>query len=253
MNRGYWVWLIPLGSGNTSVGIVTDESIHPQATYGQSFNQSMEWLRVNEPALHEYLQGREPMDFLTLKNFSYTSAQVFSHHRWSCVGEAGVFLDPFYSVGSDYIAMANTITVELIRRDRAGELTEEAIGTFNKFFLEILFNTWLRYYQGTYNIFGHAHIFTPKHAWTSACVGWTSNLRQGLRSADPRDPCPRRAFPRPQCAPPADVHRLVHEGPTASDPCPRRFDPHAFPAIPSPGPGGPPQTGAGPGGGAQEP
>jgi flavin-dependent dehydrogenase len=177
MNRGYWVWLIPLGSGNTSVGIVTDESIHPQATYGQSFNQSMEWLRVNEPALHEYLQGREPMDFLTLKNFSYTSAQVFSHHRWSCVGEAGVFLDLFYSVGSDYIAMANTIRVELIRRDRAGELTAMAIGTFNKFFLEILFNTWLRYYQGTYNIFGHAHIFTPKHAWDIGMYwAWTYQL-----------------------------------------------------------------------------
>ena len=148
MNKGYWVWLIPLGSGNTSVGIVTDETIHPQATYGQSFEQSMEWLRENEPALYKYLQGREPMDFLTIKNFSYTSAQVFSHQRWSCVGEAGVFLDPFYSVGSDYIAMANTITVELIRRDRAGELTEEAVGTFNKFFLEVLFNTWLSYYRG---------------------------------------------------------------------------------------------------------
>jgi len=168
MNKGYWVWLIPLGSGKTSVGIVTDETIHPQATYGRSFEQAMEWLGVNEPVLHKYLQGREPMDFLTIKNFSYTSAQVFSHRRWSCVGEAGVFLDPFYSVGSDYIAMANTITVEMIRRDRAGELTEEAVETFNRFFLDVLFNLWLSYYLGTYQIFGHSQIFTPKHAWDIA-------------------------------------------------------------------------------------
>src|SRR5205085_2277596 len=28
MGRGYWVWLIPLSSGATSIGIVTDEAIH---------------------------------------------------------------------------------------------------------------------------------------------------------------------------------------------------------------------------------
>ena len=29
MGIGYWVWLIPLGSGSTSVGIVADSDIHP--------------------------------------------------------------------------------------------------------------------------------------------------------------------------------------------------------------------------------
>src|SRR5262249_51205717 len=33
MGRGYWVWMIPLASGNTSIGIVTDENIHPFKTY----------------------------------------------------------------------------------------------------------------------------------------------------------------------------------------------------------------------------
>ena len=32
VGAGYWVWLIPLGSGATSVGIVTDETIHPQSS-----------------------------------------------------------------------------------------------------------------------------------------------------------------------------------------------------------------------------
>jgi flavin-dependent dehydrogenase len=36
MGRGYWVWLIPLASGATSVGIVTDETIHPVSSYGKS-------------------------------------------------------------------------------------------------------------------------------------------------------------------------------------------------------------------------
>jgi len=168
MNKGYWVWLIPLGSGATSVGIVTDETIHPQSSYGQSFNQALEWLHEHEPVLYEYLRSREPLDFLTLKNFSYTSAQVFSHRRWSCVGEAGFFLDPLYSVGSDFIAVGNTITVEMIRRDHAGELTEEAVESINRLVLEILFPTWLSYYRGTYRTFGHPQIFTPKLAWDIA-------------------------------------------------------------------------------------
>ena len=29
MGRGYWVWLIPLGSGSTSIGIVADGDLHP--------------------------------------------------------------------------------------------------------------------------------------------------------------------------------------------------------------------------------
>ena len=60
------------------------------------------------------LKDKKPMDFLSFKNYSYASAQVFSHRRWSCVGEAGFFLDPLYSTGSDFIAMTNTVTVVLV-------------------------------------------------------------------------------------------------------------------------------------------
>lgn len=168
MNQGYWVWLIPLGSGTTSVGIVTDETIHPQNSYGQSYTRALEWLRANEPVLWEFIKNEEPLDFLSFKNYSYASAQVFSHQRWTCVGEAGFFLDPLYSVGSDYIATGNTITVEMIRRERAGKLTETAVETFNKLVLEILFPISLGFYRGTYRTFGHAQIFTPKLAWDTA-------------------------------------------------------------------------------------
>jgi len=72
---------------------------------------------------------RAQLDFLSLQNYGYTSAHVFSNRRWGCVGEAGFFLDPFYSVGSDFIATTNTVTVKVIRRDRAGRFTEEAVAT----------------------------------------------------------------------------------------------------------------------------
>ena len=165
MDRGYWVWLIPLGSGATSVGIVTDETIHPQNTYGQSYEQALEWLAVHEPALWNFLKDRKPLDFLSFKNYSYASAQVFSHRRWSCVGEAGFFLDPLYSTGSDFIAITNTVTVEMIRRELAGQLTEPAVDMFNKLAIDIFMQTCLRFYRNVYRSFGHAQIFTVKLAW----------------------------------------------------------------------------------------
>ena len=168
MNRGYWVWLIPLGSDSTSVGIVTDETIHPQSTYGRSHAQALEWLQVNEPFLWDFIRKEEPLDFLSFKNYSYASAQIFSHKRWSCVGEAGFFLDPLYSVGTDMIATGNTITVEMIRREQSGGLSEEMVGDFNKLVLEILLPTFLAYYRGTYRTLGHPQIFTSKLAWDTA-------------------------------------------------------------------------------------
>lgn len=171
MDRGYWVWLIPLGSGATSVGIVTDETIHPQNTYGHSYEQALEWLCVHEPALWRFLKDRQPIDFLSFKNYSYGSAQVFSHRRWSCIGEAGFFLDPLYSVGSDFIAITNTVTVEMIRRERAGQLSESAVDMFNRLVVEILFQTCLGFYRGTYRSFGHAQIFTAKLSWDTA-IHW---------------------------------------------------------------------------------
>jgi flavin-dependent dehydrogenase len=172
MGRGYWVWFIPLGSGATSVGIVTDEDIHPQNTYGKSYSQALEWLEKNEPKVWEFIRDETPMDFLSLKRYSYASAQVFSHKRWTCVGEAGFFLDPLYSYGSDFIAVTNTLTVELIRREQAGTLTEKMVADYNRLVLDNLYQICLGFYQGVYCIFGHAQIFTPKLTWDTA-IYWS--------------------------------------------------------------------------------
>jgi flavin-dependent dehydrogenase len=172
MGRGYWVWLIPLSSGATSIGIVTDETIHPLSSYGKSYAQSLEWLSQYEPALWRMIKDDEPLDFHRLKNFSYDAAQLFSHQRWSCVGDAGLFLDPLYSVGSDFIAAGNTITTELIRRDREGNLTEAAVADFNRLMLTCLGPHALSYYRDTYRTFGHAHIYTAKLTWDTA-IFWS--------------------------------------------------------------------------------
>ena len=44
MGKGYWVWLIPLGSGSTSIGIVADNDLHPYARINR-YDRAVEWLR----------------------------------------------------------------------------------------------------------------------------------------------------------------------------------------------------------------
>ena len=54
-------------------------------------------------------------------NFAYGVEQVYSPDRWTLVGEAAAFADPFYSPGSDFIGVGNTFTTDLIASDLDGE------------------------------------------------------------------------------------------------------------------------------------
>ena len=81
----------------------------------------MAWLHEHQPQVARSLEKPEHtlQDFLFLRHFSYDCKQVFSGDRWALTGEAGLFLDPFYSPGSDFIAMSNTFISDLIEKDRA--------------------------------------------------------------------------------------------------------------------------------------
>ena len=120
MGAGYWVWLIPLGSGSTSFGIVADGDLHPFARINR-FERALDWLREFEPQCADVVEAHaaELEDFLALQHFAHGCARVFSADRWALVGEAGVFTDPFYSPGSDFIAMGNDYVTDLIVRDAA--------------------------------------------------------------------------------------------------------------------------------------
>jgi flavin-dependent dehydrogenase len=167
MGPGYWVWMIPLSSGNTSIGIVTDERIHPFRTYSTEAG-ARQWLVEHEPTLATFIEDAEPLDFLRLRDLSYASKQVFSHHRWSCVGEAGMFLDAFYSPGSDFIAYTNTITTRLVELDRQGRLTPDVARAYNRLMLEDLWPNYLALYNDNYPIFGNAAAMFTKVLWDTS-------------------------------------------------------------------------------------
>jgi flavin-dependent dehydrogenase len=136
MGKGYWVWLIPLGPDNTSVGIVASEEHHSFDQYN-TFEKAMDWLARNEPLVAAAMPRYEVLDFKKLKNYSYTSRQAFSIDRWACIGEAATFADPYYSVGSNMIAFANGFVCRMIELERQSQLTAEYVAHANRYLITI--------------------------------------------------------------------------------------------------------------------
>ncbi|MEM7537593.1 MAG: tryptophan 7-halogenase [Chloroflexota bacterium] len=161
--QGYWIWLIPLVPCNTSVGIVTDEAFHPFETYN-TLDKAMIWIDAHEPHLANQLDKFEMLDFKAAHNYSYSSHQVFSTQRWSCVGDAGTFIDPYYSVALNMIAFANSITCKLIELNRQEKLTEDYVAHVNQFYLSL--NDALTHnIQRSYEFYDNAFIMSLKTIW----------------------------------------------------------------------------------------
>lgn len=120
--EGYWIWMIQLATGPISIGVSADPRFHPFEQIND-LDRLLEWFARHEPQLAASVAERRDriLDFLVIQDFSYGCERVFSPDRWCLTGEAGVFLDPLYSPGSDFIAISNTFITELIERDLSGE------------------------------------------------------------------------------------------------------------------------------------
>ena len=162
---GYWVWLIPLASGSHSVGIVCDAVTHPLETM-KTFESAMQWLHTHQPMLANKLEPLRDrlQDFLFFRHFSYGCKQVFSPQRWALTGEAGLFLDPFYSPGSDFIAISNTYITKLIGKDLAGDAWQPYAGVYEQLYFSFYEST-LSMYQDQYHLFGDARVMPLKVLW----------------------------------------------------------------------------------------
>ncbi len=99
-----------------------------------------------------------------MRHFSYGCKRVFSAQRWALTGEAGLFLDPFYSPGTDFIAFSNTYITELIARDRAGEPIEMHARIFEQIYFSFYEST-LALYRDQYPMFGDAEVMPAKVIW----------------------------------------------------------------------------------------
>lgn len=166
VGEGYWVWLIPLSSGSHSVGIVADAKLHPIDQIN-TFDKAMDWLKVHQPRLFDEMDVKRDklQDFAFFKRFSYGCKKVFSGAgKWALTGEAGLFLDPFYSPGSDFIAISNTFITELIEIDRSGGATSMTADIYEQIYFS-LYENMLTLYTDQYKIFGDPEVLPVKVIW----------------------------------------------------------------------------------------
>ena len=168
MGEGYWVWLIPLATGSTSIGIVADPEIHSLRSMN-SFEKSLDWLAVHEPECADAIKPHQDkmQDFLAIKKLSRGTRQVFSTDRWGLTGEAAAFLDPFYSPGSDFIAIGNTMIAKMIAEDMAGRPISQLAPTLQSVYLTLFQNNLLTY-RDQYPMFGNPRIMALKFVWDYA-------------------------------------------------------------------------------------
>lgn len=169
MGDGYWVWIIRLASGSTSVGIVADPTFH-QASDFDTLAKAMVWLREHEPQCADALAEFEDkiQDFRVMKNYSHGAAQFFDgQQRWCLTGESAIFLDPLYSSGLDLIAIGNGLITDMIVRDLDGENVIGRSQTANTLF-RTLTEMWMAIYQDQYPLMAAPKVMTSKIIWDVA-------------------------------------------------------------------------------------
>jgi flavin-dependent dehydrogenase len=158
--RGFWVWFIPLGNGETSVGIVWDRrlvNLHERPDREAAYREFLEQLR---PA-SELLGGAEMRgnDFRYYSDLAYV-ARSYAGPGWALVGDAAAFLDPYYSPGLDHAAFTVEATLELIREDAAGTLTPGRIARHNEAFVRSYHRFFEAVYEGKYEYMGEADLLS---------------------------------------------------------------------------------------------
>lgn len=165
MGKGYWVWLIPLASGSTSMGIVAAEEFHSLSEFN-SYEKALDWLDRHEPQCADAVRNHKDQlqDFRAIKHYSTECERVFSANRWGITGEAGFFHDPFYSPGSDFIAFSNTFLTDLIWRDLTWRGHRVRAYSYDKIYKRFYYGT-LSAYQDQYQMFGNPIVMPTKILW----------------------------------------------------------------------------------------
>lgn len=146
MGLGYWIWVIPLGNGETSIGLVFDTRL---VDLHQSKNRPDDFIAFLKaiPALAELLEGATPRldDFRFYGHLPYVTKQYMGN-GWALIGDAAAFLDPYYSPGLDHAAFSVEATVEIIRKSAAGEDVAEPIAEHNRTFVR----SYHRFFEAAY-------------------------------------------------------------------------------------------------------
>lgn len=123
-----WVWTIPLHDGTTSVGIVRRQDLNLAHRRSLDSPSDQEFYRevlkrssiINETMMQD---AEVVTEIKTASDYSY-SASAYSSPYVRIVGDAGCFIDPYFSSGV-HLALASGLSAAMtIQASRNGELSE---------------------------------------------------------------------------------------------------------------------------------
>ncbi|HEY3053769.1 MAG TPA: NAD(P)/FAD-dependent oxidoreductase [Thermoanaerobaculia bacterium] len=168
MGYGYWIWVIPLGNGETSIGVVFDKRIidlHCSKNREEDFVAFLKAI----PALAELLEGAEPRfdDLRFYSHLPYVTRQYMGK-GWALLGDAAAFLDPYYSPGLDHAAFTAEATVEIIKRDAMGEDVAASIDDHNATFLRSYDRFFRAVYKDKYFYMGESDLLSASFLMDTA-------------------------------------------------------------------------------------
>ena len=161
MGPGYWLWLIPLASQVTSVGLVFDPNV-VRIEDVRTRPRLLQWLAREHPLVASAIAERKSIDHHVVEKYAVGNSQVFSDDGWATTGDASVFSDPLYSPGADFVALSNGYAVSLIENENTGRALD-----YQRYFLAFFRNT-ISLYRGQYPGFGDRDLMVAKLLWDYA-------------------------------------------------------------------------------------
>lgn len=157
---GFWTWLIPLGNGETSIGIVFDKRL---VDLHQSKDRSRDYVAFLNaiPPLRELIAGAEPRldDLRFYSQLPYVTKQYMGN-GWALVGDSAAFLDPYYSPGLDHAAFTAEATARIITKDAMSEDIAPLIDEHNVTFLRSYWRFFRSIYKDKYYYLGEADLLS---------------------------------------------------------------------------------------------
>jgi len=158
MGLGYWIWVIPLGNGETSIGVVFDKRL---VELHQSKDRAGDFIAFLQaiPSLAELLDGATPRleDLRFYAHLPYVTRQYMGN-GWALLGDAAAFLDPYYSPGLDHAAFSVDATVEIVGRQTRGEDVAARVVEHNETFVRSYHRFFQSVYKDKYFYMGEADL-----------------------------------------------------------------------------------------------
>jgi flavin-dependent dehydrogenase len=160
LRPGYWIWLIRLRGGLTSVGVVGAPTRDRALRTPEGFRAFLD----EHAALRGILAEAKAVDHGSMARIAYGTKRFLSAERFSLIGEAATAADPLSSPGLDFVALENDFTTDAIARDLEGEAhaaLAERIDLYDRF-LAFRHQAVMRLYRGQYGLLGSYELMRLK-------------------------------------------------------------------------------------------